>query len=1656
MLSSCSDNPKTLANRSRFFFKTAYSKIFLGALLSSALTPCIHAENLNRSNWSLSANTETNLINAIDGQTSTRWTTGQPQSPGQYIEIDFGSVEFINNVTLDSNVSPDDYPRSYDVYTSLDGSNWGDAIASGSGGSTTNINFDAVDARFLRVEQNGSDVFFWWSIHEINVNEAPAEPMELNSSEWTLSASTTNSTNVNNAIDGNPSTRWTTFGEFQRNGQYFEIDLGSQQSFDQIILDSTASELDYPRSYEVYVSNTGFGSGLGNPITSGQGSADGNTVINFDTQNGRYIRIVQTGSVSDKWWSIHELRIFNGGSNETTVGNVGNGSEDDDNDGVINANDVCPNTPAGTSVDSTGCPVNSTVLVGSGSILVFTKTAGFSHASIPAGETMLQELSESNGWEIEITDDASVFTDNNLAQFQAVVWLNTTGDVLNDAQQDAFEDYIEAGGGYVGIHSAADTEYDWPWYGDLVGAYFLNHPEEQTANVDVEDGSHPSTSHLDDTWNHFDEWYNYQMNPRTNVNVVLSLDEDSYNPGSGAMGDHPISWYHNVGSGRSFYTGLGHGDATYSLSDFRQHIEGAISWAGNLAEGVPAWVSAPPVASDFETVTLAEGLNLPVVMDISRNGDIYAIGRAGAFYAYENGDTVEKSLIETRYFGFREEGGLIGFVLDPNFINNRYAYFHYTHPSDERNIVTRMQINANNTLNFNSEVEVLSYDVQTDECCHMAGDLEFDNSGNLYISTGDNTNPFSSNGFAPIDERSGRSDYDAQKSSSNTNDLRGKILRITPQANGSYSIPAGNLFAEDAQHRGEIYIMGNRNPYRMTIDSATQMLYWGDIGPDSNSENANRGPTGYDELNRASSPGNYGWPYFSGDNEAYNEYNFANSTSGAKYNAASPINNSPNNTGATMLPGAQASWVKMSHRATMVGDVYRWDSSIVDEYKLPSYFHGRLIYWNFNNDSIIEVDVNESAPESLREWMRVSELSGVIDAKVSPFNNRLYLLGYGNNCCGSTPGQGGILEVRYVAEPTTISDSNYAINAGGGRFTSSRNVEFNADALYDLGQAYTDNKAIAGTQDDDIYTSHHWNTGEFAYNFPISNGDYVVELMFAEIFYERAGDRVFSVDIEGERVLNNLDVVAQAGANTAYDQSFSTRVLDGSLQVVFSPNVENPMISGIRIFPKSYGEIGSQLSISSESNGLYFRAAPNGGFFANGTAVANDTTIEIREGLNGGIALYSVSLDRYLSITNTDSGGLNFNANTVGLNESFRIEENGSSFSIISLANERYLQITGTQGGITANAMGISDTGRLNIAASEPCNLSEAGDHGIDCRPIAKAYLNFPRTANADLSNLPLTLSETGAFSNVADMVPNDSLIPYEMLQPLWSDRAKKSRWVAIPSGTNVEYFESEKWNWPAGTVFVKTFELPLDEQNPSILQRLETRFIIVMEGGEVYGATYKWRADNSDADLLFEGLDEMHVITNESGDWIQTWSYPSPADCVECHNSDAGGVLGPKTASINGNLAYPSGVNDNQLSTWNHLKLFDFAIDEADLSSLPRHAAIEDESASLELRVRSYWDSNCAYCHGPRGIAALWDARFNIPLEDQGVVNGEISDQRDYFADYGLNNPLIVDPGNPDNSILYIRDNSEDIDDRMPPIGRNLRDDAYISVLERWIDSLN
>ena len=323
----------------------------------------------------------------------------------------------------------------------------------------------------------------------------------------------------------------------------------------------------------------------------------------------------------------------------------------------------------------------------------------------------------------------------------------------------------------------------------------------------------------------------------------------------------------------------------------------------------------------------------------------------------------------------------------------------------------------------------------------------------------------------------------------------------------------------------------------------------------------------------------------------------------------------------------------------------------------------------------------------------------------------------------------------------------------------------------------------------------------------------------------------------------------------------------------------------------------------------------------------------------------------------------------------------------------------------------------------------------------------------------PQFLSQTGVFTNLATLATAPGVIPYDVPNPLWSDAAAKQRWVILPNdGTfnsaaeDVIFDPEGSWTFPAGTVFVKHFETNTDANNPAAIKRLETRFLVCTAGGGKYGFTYKWNAAGTDAELLEQGDEETYTYTNGTGGNEQrTWSYPSRGDCLICHNDVSGQALGVRTANLNSDFHYPStGRTANQLNTLNAIGAFDVALTAAQLESYIEARPLDDVTAPLEHRVRSYLDSNCAHCHQPGGSGDGFDARLGTPLDLQNLING--IPQR--FESLGPEGRYIK-PGDTSLSAVFVRASAVGNGDAMPPLAKNLAHTAGIAALQGYIDGL-
>ncbi len=342
-------------------------------------------------------------------------------------------------------------------------------------------------------------------------------------------------------------------------------------------------------------------------------------------------------------------------------------------------------------------------------------------------------------------------------------------------------------------------------------------------------------------------------------------------------------------------------------------------------------------------------------------------------------------------------------------------------------------------------------------------------------------------------------------------------------------------------------------------------------------------------------------------------------------------------------------------------------------------------------------------------------------------------------------------------------------------------------------------------------------------------------------------------------------------------------------------------------------------------------------------------------------------------------------------------------------------------------------------------NAAAPGFTALPAQPVAsKPYLNMPDTA---LGQMPSRLSQTGAFQDLRALQPAAAAIPYDLVEPFWSDGAVKQR-LAFVAG-KVGFSPTGEWTFPPGTVFVKTFSLPNDESNPQRTRRLETRLLVVDRTGGVYGVVYRWRKDLSDADLLdTSGVKSVAIRTSTGQRHHQIWYFPSREDCLTCHTARAGGVLGVKTRQLNRDVLSADGTAENQLLAWSRLGLLSEEFDASLVHSYPTLTRSDDASRSLEERARSYLDANCSQCHRPGGTVANFDARYNTPLEKQSLVDGVV------LIDEGIDRARVIAPHDPWRSIALARiDTNSDI--RMPPLARLSVDHKGAALIRDWIDSM-
>jgi glucose/arabinose dehydrogenase/type 1 glutamine amidotransferase len=779
-----------------------------------------------------------------------------------------------------------------------------------------------------------------------------------------------------------------------------------------------------------------------------------------------------------------------------------------------------PSTAAGASTPAAeprlaAAAVTPTVPV---KILVFHGPVAAQSDPVTQAVKAIQQLGKQNHFTVDESQDPASFTEANLAQYRDVVFLSADSVTLTADQESAFQSYIRAGNGFVGIHDAARAQPDSTWFTGLIGTRPTTSPDNvQQAVVEVSDQVHPATKDLPLEWTRSDQWLNWSPNPVYTVHTVARVRERSYVPGPGANGwDHPISWCRDYDGGRSFYTGMGRTDASYRDPRFMGHLLGAIGWTSGMVRGD----CQATIASNYQLTRLTQP-NQPGQLDqigephgltIAPDGRVFYIGRGGlmtgspapitdwnnpdvglgqgTIHVYNPATGQVKHVATLDVFGnkgggnefVKSEEGLVGITLDPNFESNGWIYIYWMpHRTIDRvrhtglRTISRFTYDlATDTFDLNSEKDLLQWEAQEDRCCHVGGGMVFDDSGNLYVSTGDNNSsecdgcapaPSGYSGNNPVPAFMGLSQQDARRTAGNTNNLNGKILRIHPRPDGTYTVPSGNLFTGHEQGGGktrpEIYAMGVRNATRLAWDPVNKWLLAGWVGPDANNPNLTWGPAKYETAAVITKPSNRGWPYCMGDKQPFRDRNLPDITQPLGwYDCDHPVNDSPNNTGLVNLPPVQANniWYSpqgggpeftrdangipiydVAHQtltepylpggggqAIMPGPMYRYNAQSTSSVKWPQYWDGK---WFIADESRPNTRVavtmdpktapNGGAPttaDDLRSFIPTGTIGTWMDAKFGP-DGALYVLNYGGNF-GAGPNS-ALWRVTYKGGPPT-------------------------------------------------------------------------------------------------------------------------------------------------------------------------------------------------------------------------------------------------------------------------------------------------------------------------------------------------------------------------------------------------------------------------------------------------------------------------------------------------------------------------------------------------------------------------------------------------------------------------------------------------------------
>jgi uncharacterized repeat protein (TIGR03806 family) len=1029
-----------------------------------------------------------------------------------------------------------------------------------------------------------------------------------------------------------------------------------------------------------------------------------------------------------------------------------------------------------------------------------------------------------------------------------------------------------------------------------------------------------------------------------------------------------------------------------------------------VPDGAPEVEPTAELPEGFTETVVATGLDGATAMEVAPDGRVFVCEQTGALRVVKNDVLLPAPFVTLKVDSFWERG-LLGVALDPAFPEKPHVYVCYVAPASyPHHRVSRFTARGD-VAAPDSEVVLWKGDDQTklggaQPAGHQGGAIHFGKDGKLYVALGEQT---------------------AGKPSQRLDTFQGKLLRLNPDG----SIPEDNPFFKTAEGKYRaIWALGLRNPFAFAVQPGTGRIFINDVGD-----------ARWEEINEGMAGANYGWPLTEGP------------TTQAEFRG--PIHAYDHGVGRSITGGAFCN---------------------AAERQFPAEYVGKYFFADYMDNWVRVLDPDD--PRSVTPF--ATGLQAPVDLKFAP-DGSLYVLNRRMWVKDGKykPNTGSLHRIRYTANsktpaPTITVQPTDAVVAEGQkatlhieatgegplRYQWSRNgsaipgatsprYELPAPKAADDGAVFrcVVSNALGKTR------SRKAAVSVTALAAAVDAGKVVPGLDYQCVTAPAATLPVFdalktvregtvsNVDLSpGEKVTNaafTFQGFLHIEAEGAYTFTLAT---DGEAKLLIGP-AEVARIGAANKAHETSGAVGLQAG----KHPLRLLFAPGGGRRRLQVLYSGPDTP--RQPIPDAflfrpdpaslpppvIAPAGGTFTGPVRVTMTAPPGTVVRFTTDGTPPDRRSHLYDGPFS---LARSTRLMARAFRGD--ANDPTETSAANFEITGKAP--------YGMPRREVA-----FTANIPGDPAHLPPLLSLTGLFASLRELKPNPGVVPYDVNTALWSDGAEKMRWIVLPGEARVEFKPTGEWRFPPGTVFVKHFEINTDDANPRQRRRLETRLLVVNRGGSGYGATFRWRDNQEDADLLPDGATEEFTVNAAIGPQKRRWTYPGRNECLQCHTTAAGFVLGVKTRQLNRPFTYPeTGITDNQLRAWNHLRLFTADLAEADLVGYSKLAALSDARAPLEERVRSYLDANCGNCHRPGGTRGQFDARFDTPLARQNLIRGPL-----VSTDLDLPGSKLIVPGNLKASMVYQRINRRHDLFNMPPLGTHEIDREAVAVFGEWIGSL-